>query len=100
MSKLLAQYHRFLNQEPLSVWLITLAITLNIAAWVIPRGSYQNPSHDPLKIGSLVSQVITDGQALYYFWHAVITLTIGIIAYGAFQVWTLGLTRIVNRIDL
>ncbi|MBC7530064.1 MAG: hypothetical protein H7318_00700 [Oligoflexus sp.] len=100
MSKLLARLCSVLEREVLSVWIIVLSLGINILAWVVPRGSYQNPSHDPLGVASFLNSVLSDGLWLYYFWHAVIIGTVAVIAYSLFKIWTLGMTHIVDRCDL
>ena len=100
MSKALARLRSILEREILSVWIIILSLGINVLAWVVPRGSYDHPSHDPLGIGIFMSLYVSDGLWLYYFWHAVIVGTVAVMATSLFKIWTLGLTQIVDRCDL
>ncbi|RYZ57025.1 MAG: hypothetical protein EOP07_11050 [Proteobacteria bacterium] len=98
--KHLAEFRRFLAAEALSVWIITLALALNVLAWVVPHGSYTNPTRDPLGLASALSRAVSDSMTLYYFWHAVIVFTFGLIAYSAYKICSLGLVQIQDRCDL
>ncbi|MBC7658931.1 MAG: hypothetical protein H7249_04415 [Chitinophagaceae bacterium] len=99
-SKLLARLHCVMNREPLAVWLVVLAFVINVFAWVVPRGSYQNPEHDPLHAGFHMARLVSHAEGLHYFWHAIIVLTFATGAYAAFRIWTLTMTHIVDRVDL
>lgn len=98
--KHLSEFRRFLAAEALSVWIITLSLALNILAWVVPHGSYTNPTRDPLGVAGVLSGMIADGVTLYYVWHAVIVFTFGIVAYSAYKICSLGLVQIQDRCDL
>jgi hypothetical protein len=98
--KHLVEFRRLLAAEALSVWIIALSIGLNILAWVVPHGSYTNPTRDPLGVAMAVSRLISDSVTLYYVWHAVIVLTLGMVAYSAYKICTLGLVQIQDRCDL
>jgi len=100
MSKVLTNLSNFLSKEILSVWIITLALAINVVAWVIPRGNVQHPDRDPLGVINLMNQLITDGQTLHYVWHGVLTLTVGVIAYSVFKIWNLSMVQLVDRCDL
>lgn len=100
MAKLSARFRFFLEREALSVWLIVFSLAINVLAWLVPRDSYQHPGRDPLGLATRLSAIIQDGRLLYYFWHAVITMSLALSAYSFYKIWTLGLTRIIDRCDL
>ncbi len=100
MSEILTKLNNFLEKEILSVWIITLSLAINVVAWVIPHGSLQHPDRDPTGIIKAMKQIIVNGEQLHYLWHALLSITLGLIAYSVYKIWTLSMLRIVDRCDL
>lgn len=90
----------FFAKEPLSAHLIILAIAVNFWAWIIPRGDYRFPERDPLGAAAFISEKFQNIQHLQLFWSTVLGLTVFVLGYSAYRVWTMGLESLSNRADL
>lgn len=100
MAKTISRILRFVEKESLSCHLILLAITLNVWAWIIPRGDYRYPERDGLGVARWVSAQFSDIASLHYFWNAVLSVTVMIVGYSAWKASTALLDALRDRVDL
>ncbi|MES2743984.1 MAG: hypothetical protein V4655_01095 [Bdellovibrionota bacterium] len=90
----------FFAKEPMSAYLVLVAVFMNAWAWIIPRGNYRFPTRDPLGAAAWASEMFKDVNQLYFFWNTVLALTLFIIGYSAYRVLAIGVTMLADRVDL
>ncbi|RZA17931.1 MAG: hypothetical protein EOP10_21870 [Proteobacteria bacterium] len=90
----------FFAKEPMSAYLVVVAVFMNVWAWIIPRGNYRLPTRDPLGTAAAMSEMFKDVNHLYYFWNTTLALTLIIVGYSAYRVLAIGMTMLADRVDL
>jgi hypothetical protein len=90
----------FFANEPLSAYLVVLAVFMNVWAWIIPRGDYRFPTRDPLGSAALISRALPDIADLYHFWNTALALTLLMVGYASYRVLAISVTMLADRVDL